>query len=353
MFDQLNDRFLRCQMTAKKRRQFYEASELMAESGVSFYDGLNVLYRVASGNGKKPSRVEAIMLKAVTQSIQRGALLPSVALAEWLPKDELMLIQAGERGNHFAEGFRQAITLLEAKQKIREAVTKAGTYPLILVMALGGLLNLLAVKVVPELERVVPEGAWKGEAGALRWVSHAVHDYGFFAASAIAAGIFLALLTLGRFTGTLREIVERLPPWSVYRLVHGSTFLLSLSVQLRSGVSLHDALAQMSPGTSAWLKERIEAIRYGVEKGSGFGKALANSGFVFPDNETIRYVEMISSFSKYEEVLYRFSQRRLGESVKRIEGIGKVVMYVGIALVGAMVALLFLGVQEIQQAIVK
>ena len=353
MLDMLNERYLRWQMTAKKRQEFYEACELAMESGVSFYQSVEVLYRIASDNGKKPNRAEAVMLKSVGQRIDRGAHLPSDALVDWLPKEELMLIQAAEQGNHFAEGFRHAITLLEAKQKIRGAVAKAVTYPLILLVAVGGLMNLLAVKVVPELEKVVPPAAWQGSASVLRWASHAVHDHGVWIAGLIVSGILMSVLTLGRFKGVMREFVENIPPWSVYRLVHGATFLLSLSVQLRSGVSLHDALMQLSRGTSPWLRERIEAIRYGVEKGSGFGKALAHSGFSFPDKAAIRYVEMVSSFSKFEEALYRFSHRWLSESVQRIEGVGKVLSSVGVVMVGVMIALLFLGMNEIQQAIVK
>lgn len=350
--DAFNQAFFRWQLTGKPRRRLYVALALMSRNHVDIHQAVRRLYRVVSRNGKSPKRVTAMMLQDVIVKLKSGWTMAE-ALGLWVPNDEHMLIQAGEMSGRPASGYDHAVVLIDAKQKIRQAVLKAATYPVILFVSMGLLLNLMAIQVVPQLERVVPEGTWKGAAGALRWVSHATHDYGVWMAAAGVLGILTLFTTLGRFTGKVRQWVEGMPPWSVYRLVHGSMFLLTVAVLLKDGVPVKLALDSIAKQATPWLGERVRAIAYGLGVGSDFAQGLANSGFDFPDPEAIEYVDMLGQQSGFHDALYQYSQEWLREGVQRIEGTGKIMMYVGIALVGALVALLFLGVQDIQQAIVK
>jgi type II secretory pathway component PulF len=350
--DELNHLFFRLQLTGKHRRRLYVALALMARNQVDIHQAVRRLYRVVSRNGKSPKRVTAMMLQDVIVKLKSGWTMAE-ALGLWVPNDERMLIQAGELSGRLASGYDHAVVLIDAKQKIRQAVFKAATYPVFLVVALGFLLNLLAVKVVPQLERVVPEAAWRGAAWALRSGSHAIHDYGVWLAALGVIGSLVVFTTLGHFTGKVRQWVENIPPWSVYRLVHGSMFLLTVAVLMKDGVPVKLALDAIAKKATPWLTERVRAIAYGLGVGSDFAQGLANSGFDFPDPEAIEYVDMLGQQSGFQEALYQYSQEWLREGIQRIDSVGKVLMSAGIMLVGAMVAVLFLGIQEVQQAMVK
>ncbi|WP_194965849.1 type II secretion system F family protein [Pseudomonas aeruginosa] len=58
-------------------------------------------------------------------------------------------------------------------------------------------------------------------------------------------------------------------------MLQGTTFLLNMAVMLNAGIRPYDSLASMIKISPPWLKQRLEAARYGVGLGQNLGLPFA------------------------------------------------------------------------------
>ncbi|MGV8267813.1 type II secretion system F family protein, partial [Pseudomonas aeruginosa] len=61
----------------------------------------------------------------------------------------------------------------------------------------------------------------------------------------------------------------------IYRMIQGTTFLLNMTVMLNAGIRPYDRMASMIKISPPWLKQRMEADRYGVSLGQNMNVALS------------------------------------------------------------------------------
>ena len=179
-------------------------------------------------------------------------------------------------------------------------------------------------------------------------------DSGFAIHMGIVAlvAVILIFATLPYYTGRGRVFLDRLPPWSIYRTLKGTTFLLNVAVMLRAGIKPYDSLQRLSRTANPWLKQRIEATRYGVGLGQNFGQALKNAGHEFPDKQAIQFLSVLASRKGFAEAALRFSDRWLNTSLKQVDAAAGLIRGLSLLLVVAMMILVLLGTYEME-AIVR
>jgi type II secretory pathway component PulF len=117
----------------------------------------------------------------------------------------------------------------------------------------------------------------------------------------------------------MRVRFDRYPPWSLYRLVVGSGFMLTASAMIKAGVKETKILVVLQRGASKWYVERLSRTLFQVKNGHNLGEALYRTGFNFPDKETVQDLRAYAQLGKFEDNLERLGQRWLTESVARVK----------------------------------
>jgi type IV pilus assembly protein PilC len=119
----------------------------MVDAGVSVEDAIGTLEQLG---GTRATRAAATRVRS---SVQRGNLLADALGEVGTPLQVTALVAAGERTGRVAEGLRAAADLLSRLAALRGGIRRAMIYPAV-VLSLGvGILILVAVAVVPALER--------------------------------------------------------------------------------------------------------------------------------------------------------------------------------------------------------
>jgi hypothetical protein len=116
------------------------------------------------------------------------------------------------------------------------------------------------------------------------------------AAFAGLAGVFLAIRwSLPRMAGRLRVWLEYIPPWSIYRDMHGYLWICSFLAQCKIGIADVDALEnQAQDSRSPWLRSRLNTVQaLMVNEGVTLPRAMELSGLNFPSPEIIREIDDI------------------------------------------------------------
>ena len=343
--------FAKAQFGAGPRTEFYETLVMMLENRVLVAEALSEMCAVASNNGKSMNQPMAVILNDCLESINQGASLAD-ALSSWVDSNEVGILAAGERSGDLSRALYDVIALLKAQQRIKAAVVGASMYPMVLLGMLAMLLHIVATSLVPKLSSVSKPETWEGAAYVLYLISSFVNSYGttmVLALAIFAIGIWVSLPRLG---GSIRVVLDGLPPWSIYRDIHGAIFMLNISLLIGSGLMLQQALELLRDrAASSWLRVRVEATLERIAAGRDLGQALEDSNLNFPSVRAISYLKLFSKRSGFDASMANFAKKWLDKTITDVQGASKIFLLATIILMGGMLTLVVSAVSSIESAI--
>ncbi|WP_300731680.1 type II secretion system F family protein [Pseudomonas sp.] len=340
----------RRQFGTPEKIQFYESMIALLENGVTLNEALKEVAGVYSDQGKQPRHPISLACSAMARSVQNGKPLAD-ACQSWMSYQEVAIIAAGERTGHLLQAFFDCVRVLEAQQKILSLVLSSALYPTLLWSLMAYLLHIIATRMVPAMSRRSDPESWTGVPALLYAIAHYVEQWGLLTLSVAVILLAVSIITLPYFCGTLRVMLERFPPWSIYKTLHGSTFLLNISVMLRANINQVEALDTLKLNAKPWLRERLVAVRYGVRMGKNFGEALQLARHDFPDKQAVQFLCVLATRKGFSEAIHRFSQRWLENSLKRIERYSKGLLIFSSVAIGSLMILVLVGTYSLQSDI--
>jgi len=328
----------------------YEKLARFISNGVPITNALDEIYVHVSVEGKKPKATAALVVDEWRRSIRNGRSLAR-AIQGWVPTDEVSVIDAGEISGRLDKALGDVIFINLARKRIRAAIFGL-IYPMVLVTATCFYLYIFGTEVVPAFTQVLPVDKWKGTGAQMAKLANFVrHDMAPMMVVLIIL-LIVSLATLGTWTGRLRQFFDRFPPWSLYRLSIGSSFLISLSALLHAGVPVPEALRIIHSTASPWYRERLSATRRLVLNGArNIGDALHRTGYKFPSWEMVIDIRSYASLDGFEDMLDRLSHQWLDESVSLIQAQMDVLRNIAIVVMGLMFMWIAAGMFALQEQI--
>jgi len=313
----LTNFFVRLSFRAAIRQRTWRKIAAQTSHGFSLDQCLTQLQQRAFARRSPLARVFAQFLEFLNLGHNFGACLTGYASQE-----EIMLISSGQQSGKLPEGLELAALLLSARRTITKAVTSTLVYPTFLFFMCGILLFIVSVVVMPELTKFSDPAKWTGPAFFLYITSSFfVSPAGAFVMVLIIFSLASTVLTLPIFTGRFRLHLERIPPWSVYRLTVGCVWMFTLSTLMRSGIQLTYILDSMinSENISPYLRERITAIAIEADSGKNLGDALNDCGMNFPDSEMIDDLQVYSALPGFYKQLHQIASEWMADGVELIK----------------------------------
>ncbi len=327
--DEINDWWMRLQFTGAARVKLYEALGNYLENGVSLKEALDLLYNHASDDGRKPGTGTAAALEAWRKRY-RGGLPFGECVRDWVPERDQILLSAGDKSD-LVSALRNAAFMQQSIGRIKSAVVGGLAYPALLMTGLFTMFSFFSFSIFPVIETIVPREEWTGSIGALGVAADFVRAYIILIVAAVAGIIFSVTFTMSRWTGSVRNRFDRYPPWSLYRLVQGTGFMLALSSLIKAGIPDHEVLKLLLKNASPWYAERLRKTLKITLNGKSIGEALFLAGQNFPDRALVRELRAFSEMNRFEEMLDRMSHRRVEEDVARVKAQASIMSYVGMA----------------------
>lgn len=272
------------------------------------------------------------------EDMKYGASLSDV-LQGWVPDAELNLIQAGEEGKGIDQGLDEAIKFAKSAQKIKKTIISGSTYPVILLLVVLGFIAMFSVKMAPTYLGILPLENWPSMGQNLYNFSRIIVSYWYMLIIGLGVVGFIISKTIGNWTGQVREVFDKFPPWSVYKVYQASAFLISLASMMQSGTPLNDSLKKIKKTSAPWLAGYINDMEKNLKKGGkNFGSHL-DVGLL--DEETAGDVIDYSELGKFEEAVYTIGEKNLEQSVEKIELRMAMIKNLMLVLVGLTVGMIY------------
>jgi type II secretory pathway component PulF len=310
--------WLKLQFGAAQRIRVYQKLNRFLSSSVSLSRALEIMYQHASEDGRKPNDPTAVILLHWIRSVKNGQSFGQ-AIQGWVPDGDRLVIEGGEAAGNLPQAIERAVLISESLRLIVSTIVTGIGYPVMLFLAAVGFMIFFGTSVIPQFEEILPREEWTGIAGQMSVLSDFVQNGLIWVLLALAALGVLIAATMTKWTGSLRVKFDKYPPWSLYRLVIGAGFMLTVSGMIRSGIAVPKILVMLQRGSSPWYVEKLSKTLFQVKNGNNLGEALYRTGFNFPDKETVADLRAYASLNKFDETLERLGEEWLGDAVKRIK----------------------------------
>lgn len=305
--------------------------------------------------GSNPNNPIGKILNECLQNLKAGFSLAE-SLREWIPDQELSIIESCDSAGRVADGFLNAMFIAEGTDKILRSVRSTSLIVSYMFALSFGIVIMFCILLVPVLRQSVPLEKWNMVQLSIWYFYVFVTEYWYLIISVSAVFIYVICKSFANWTGNLRFIFDRMPPYSIYRRLSGATFIMNVNAMLSAGIPMETAIKNMvSSCESPWLLERLEATLNAIEDGEeNLGTALDVTGFEFPGDAAIIKMKSLFESSNKEGSLKRFAGKWLDKTVAAVETSGEVLKTLGyFACAGSLILLIMIMSDLIQQAFFK
>ncbi len=336
-------------MANKTRLKIYRKIASLMKNRFSLMDALDMLHDSASNGGKNPGEPLAIAIAAWGRALNNGQTF-SDALKGWAPDRERLMLSVGDVSD--LEGaLLNLIKVTEGSTKMVRPIVGAIAYPFFLAMMSVLIIYAIGVYMVPPMLDAAPNVVWHGMAKDLIDLSSWIQKHWLGAFAFLPVTMAIIYFTIGRWTGKIRAAFDAIPPWSLYRVFTGISWLLALSALVKGGTPVSTALRALRKDSTKYLKERIDKTLVFINNGDNLGQALAKTGLNFPDKEIISDLKIYSELDNFEEALDNLANEWLEESVFIIEEKASILNMIAILIVAGVIAWAVMGTFEMQDQI--
>ena len=339
----------RVSMAGKERLKVYKKLASLLRNRFSLMNALDIMYDSITNEGKNPSEPMAIAIACWGKALQNG-LSFSDALKGWAPARERLMLSVGDMSD-LESALLNLIKVAEGTEKMLKPIVGAISYPSFLLLMSVLVIYAIGAYMVPPMEEAAPNAKWTGSAKDLVVVSHWVQDNWLLAFSFFPALFGIIYITIGIWTGPTRKMIDDVPPWSLYKMFMGITWLLSLSALIKGGVPISVALAALRKDSNRYLCERIDRAMDFIKNGDNLGQALSKSKLNFPDKEVVADLKIYAELDNFEEALDKLANDWLDASAEAVEAKASVLNMVAMFAISGIIAWACFGVFEMQDQI--
>ncbi|MCP4393825.1 MAG: hypothetical protein GY804_06110 [Alphaproteobacteria bacterium] len=338
-----------CRLGNGGRLKLYKKLASLLRNRFSLMDGLEKIKITITNNGKNPNEPMAVAINCWQQSLQNGNSF-SVALKGWAPARERLMLSVGDIAN-LESALVNVIKVTEGSSRMIGPLIGAIAYPAVLMVMSVAIIAGIGIYMVPPMASAAPNIRWTGQAKYLVDVSLWVQVYWAYMFGAMPVIFLILFFSMGKWKNKLRAYVDGLPPWSMYRIFVGVSWLMCLAALVKAGTPISQAMRSLRSDASPYLLERIDRSLYYINNGENIGEAMLKTEMNFPDREIIADLQIYSELDNFAEALDRMADEWLVDSVSVIEQQAEVLNMVAILFVTAVVAWAVMGTFAMQDQI--
>lgn len=243
-----------------ERSEIYELLHAnFSESGSGRISTIREMFDAWSARENSRKNDIGLVHRAIVKRLDNGQSF-SKAIAPFIPKEESLILEAGEASGRLVNALQSVQQQNKAGSEINSLVTGALAEPAMSLLSIGLTSWFCGSSLWPEMIKVVPEEFWPG------WSIPLIHFEIAFAThwqilGSLVVVAWLYIYSIPRWTGHVRSIFDKIPPWSIYRDRQSASFLGVLGGLLSSGMELDSAMARIAKSCDPWLSWHINQIR--------------------------------------------------------------------------------------------
>ncbi|MEJ5220021.1 hypothetical protein WG622_17330 [Cognatishimia sp. D5M38] len=295
----------------KDRAMAWQLIADITEAGIDLDEALRLAGDIFEQRGKKS-------ITGRLTEIRRGHTQNRFVevMAQYAPGPESALF-SGLGSVDTSAIFAGASRILQVQRKINSAVIKALATPALLFVLIFMTIYFAGTNLFPILSEITSfdqlDIVTSGFIDFSLWFA----DHPFIMFGVLGFFVFAVSLSVPLYTGPARAYLDRIPPYSLYRLATGCAFAMSIVESARAGQDITGRfLLQMSERLDPYSRSKIRKIASGMKQGN-IGTACHANGEGFPAPDLNAVWAAFDKRDDWVDPLARFLSRWLEDVEER------------------------------------
>ena len=273
------------------------------------------------------------ILMSMRVDLSAGSILDSARL---YASENDVLMFSGEGEIEASSMYHGAARVARAQLAFRKAVLAAVFGHAVSLLAFCVLFYILGTRLFPAIEPMLDTSTLPFHVRILAAIS------GFFAGKwyvvfgGMAGAAAAISLSMRRWTGAGRTLADRIPPWSLYRILTSLTFLVLLVESGLMGKSLTTQwLIDLSRMSGPYTRRRVMAIaEMAGNDPAGIGAAALKAGYGWPVSDLAATLAAYSQQPDWLGNYSRYLDRWVAQAEARVNAAARGFQYTLLSLIG-------------------
>lgn len=324
----------RWQFGNKRQLGFLEDLYVLINDGIPPNRAIDMMTQVTTGLTREVSI-------AISQKISEGLPLAE-GMREWFSPNVTEIIRVGEAGGALAQTMKSAINSLSQKSVAIGSFVGALAYPLIVILMACGVIVYLNTSVFIQFRAIKPESEWPPAGQRLVSIAYVVQHWWWLIVIGVIVVIFLMARILSNYIGDLRPLLDKYPPFSLYKKLVGAQFLETLGLLVSNGVVFKSALRVMQYQANPYLGSHLITMEHLLSTGKSNIADVLSTGLI-GENDLMR-LRVMAEVKGFEHGLIRMGVKGAEETAATLKLIAHLFGGIFLVIGGILVVFIMQGI---------
>jgi type II secretory pathway component PulF len=314
-FQNLGRSIKHLQFGGKAQLAFLEDLHTLVADGIPPNRAIEMMTKVTTG-------ISRDVADSLAQKISEGQPLAD-GMREWFAINIVEIIRVGEEGGALAQTMKSAINSLGQSSSTLGALIGAVLYPLMVIIMACGIMIYLNTTVFTQFRAIKPMSQWPQAGRTLVETANFIQSWWWLSILGLIAIIFIIRKVMANYSGELRSLLDKVPPFSFYRQMVAARFLETLGLLVSNGVVFKNALKVMQYQANPYLASHLIMMEHLLSMGRGNVADVLSTGLV-RDEDVLR-LRVMAEVKGFEHGLVRMGVLGAEQMTRTLKLIGKII----------------------------
>lgn len=322
------------QFGTKQQLAFLEDLYLLVNDGIPANRAIEMLGQVTTGLTRD-------VANSIAQKISEGQALAE-GMRDWFGTNIVEIIRVGEEGGVLNETIKSAINTMGQRSGAIGGFISAVSYPLMVIVMACSVIVYLNNTVFIQFRAIKPVEEWPDAGRQLVDVAHIVQTWWWLVFLVIAVLTLLLRSIMNNYIGELRPMLDKVPPFSLYRRFMAARLMETLGLLVANGVVFKNAIKVMQYQANPYLTSHLVMMDHLLGVGKGNVADVLSTGLI--DDQDVMRLRVMAEVKGFEHGLIRMGIRGSDQSIKTVKLISKIIGGMLLAVGGLLIVIIVKGI---------
>lgn len=314
-FENLLQRIKKFRFSNKSQLAFLEDLYVLVNDGIPANRAVEMLGEVTTGL----SRDVAL---SISQKISEGQPLAE-GMRDWFATNVVEIIRVGEEGGALTETLRSAINTMGQRGSAVSGFISAVSYPMLVIIMACAIILYLNNSVFIQFRYIKPIEEWPPAGQQLVAVADIIQNWWWLTIIIVVALFVFFRVTMNNYVGELRPILDKFPPFSLYRRFASARLMETMGLLVANGVVFKNAIKVMQYQANPYMSYHLVLMEHLLGMGKGNVADVLDTGLI--DHADIMRLRVMAEVKGFEHGLIRMGVRGADLSNKTLKIISKII----------------------------
>lgn len=334
MMTKVSDYLRHLSFGSKKQLAFLEDLYLLINDGIPANRAIEMMSQVTTGITKE-------VAVSLGKKISEGQPLAE-GMKEWFSPNVVEIVRVGEAGGALAQTIKSAINMLSQQGVAMSAVVGQVTYPLIVIVMGCAIVLYLKSGVFEQFKAIKPIALWPDAGRTLLSLGEFIQSYWWTTIVGVVVLVSALRWLFFNYTGELRPVLDKYPPFSLYRKMAAARVLETLGLLVANGVVFKSALKVMQYQANPYVASHLLQMEGLLSRGKSNIADVLDTGLV--EESDLMRLRVMAEVKGFEHGLVRMGMRGTEEATHTMKVIAKIIGGILLAVGGMIIIIMIRGI---------